>query len=31
VIGQDGLIAKSLGHYDQAEYDRQIAGGDDRE
>jgi hypothetical protein len=26
-IGEDGLIAKSFGHYDQAEYDRQIAGG----
>lgn len=26
-IGDDGLIAMSLGHYDQAEYDRQIAGG----
>jgi nuclear transport factor 2 (NTF2) superfamily protein len=23
-IGDDGLIAASLGHYDQAEYDRQI-------
>ena len=30
-IGQDGLIGKSLGHYDQAEYDRQIGGGADRE
>jgi hypothetical protein len=30
-IGQDGLIAKSLGNYDQAEYDRQIAGGAERE
>lgn len=28
-IGEDGLIAKSLGHYDQAEYDRQIAGSAD--
>ena len=28
-IGQDGLIGKSLGHYDQAEYDRQIGGGAD--
>jgi SnoaL-like polyketide cyclase len=26
-IGDDGLIASSLGHYDQAEYDRQIADG----
>ena len=26
-IGDDGLIAKSLGHYDQSEYDRQIAHG----
>jgi uncharacterized protein (TIGR02246 family) len=26
-IGTDGLIAASLGHYDQAEYDRQIAEG----
>jgi nuclear transport factor 2 (NTF2) superfamily protein len=23
-IGDDGLIAASLGHYDQAEYDRQV-------
>jgi hypothetical protein len=23
-IGDDGLIAASLGHYDQAEYDRQL-------
>jgi hypothetical protein len=29
-IGDDGLIAKSLGHYDQAEYDRQIAHGTDQ-
>ena len=29
-IGDDGLIAKSLGHYDQAEYDRQVARGADR-
>jgi hypothetical protein len=28
-IGDDGLIAKSLGHYDQAEYDRQLAHGVD--
>lgn len=27
LIGEDGLIAASLGHYDQAEYDRQIARG----
>ena len=26
-IGDDGLIASSLGRYDQAEYDRQIADG----
>lgn len=26
-IGKDGLIATSLGHYDQGEYDRQIAHG----
>lgn len=26
-IGEDKLIAKSLGHYDQAEYDRQLARG----
>jgi uncharacterized protein (TIGR02246 family) len=25
-IGDDGLIAKSLGHYDEAEYVRQLAG-----
>jgi uncharacterized protein (TIGR02246 family) len=25
-IGDDGLIAESQGHYDQAEYDRQLAG-----
>jgi hypothetical protein len=30
-IGQDELITKSLGHYDQAEYDRQIAHGADQE
>jgi SnoaL-like polyketide cyclase len=30
-IGEDGLIAKSLGQYDQAEYDRQIADGADPE
>ena len=29
-IGDDGLIAKSLGHYDQAEYDRQLAVGVDQ-
>lgn len=28
-IGEDGLIARSLGHYDQAEYDRQVAQGPD--
>ena len=26
-IGDDGLIAKSQGHYDQAEYDRQLEHG----
>jgi len=26
-IGADGLVATSLGHYDQAEYDRQVAHG----
>ena len=26
-IGDDGLIAASLGHYDQAEYERQLAAG----
>jgi hypothetical protein len=26
-IGEDGLIANSLGHYDQADYDRQLARG----
>ncbi len=26
-VGEDGLIAESLGHYDQAEYDRQIERG----
>jgi SnoaL-like polyketide cyclase len=26
-LGDDGLIAESLGHYDQAEYDRQLAHG----
>ena len=26
-IGADGLIAASLGHYDQAEYDRQLEHG----
>ena len=25
MIGDDGLIAESQGHYDQAEYDRQLA------
>jgi hypothetical protein len=25
-IGDDGLIAESQGHYDQAEYDRQLQG-----
>jgi predicted ester cyclase len=28
-IGNDSLIAESLGHYDQAEYDRQLEGGAD--
>jgi hypothetical protein len=28
-IGDDGLIAGSLGHYDQAEYDRQLEHGVD--
>ena len=28
-IGDDLLIAASLGHYDQAEYDRQLAHGVD--
>jgi hypothetical protein len=26
-LGDDGLIAASLGHYDQAEYDRQLEHG----
>ena len=26
-IGDDGLVAQSQGHFDQAEYDRQIAHG----
>jgi predicted ester cyclase len=26
-VGADGLIAESLGHYDQAEYDRQLQHG----
>jgi hypothetical protein len=26
-MGEDGLIAQSYGHYDQADYDRQIAHG----
>jgi nuclear transport factor 2 (NTF2) superfamily protein len=26
-LGDDGLIAESAGHYDQAEYDRQLAHG----
>ena len=26
-IGEDGLIASSRGHYDQAEYDRQLEHG----
>jgi nuclear transport factor 2 (NTF2) superfamily protein len=26
-VGDDGLIAESRGNYDQAEYDRQVAGG----
>lgn len=30
-IGGDGLIAKSKGHYDQAEYDRQLAEGVDQQ
>ena len=25
-IGEDGLIASSLGHYDQADWDRQVHG-----
>ena len=29
-IGGDGLIAASLGHYDQAEYDRQLQHGVDK-
>jgi nuclear transport factor 2 (NTF2) superfamily protein len=29
-IGSDGLIAASRGHYDQAEYDRQLLEGADR-
>jgi hypothetical protein len=28
-IGEDGLIAESQGHYDQAEYDRQLQQGVD--
>jgi hypothetical protein len=28
-IGDDGLIAESQGHYDQAEYDRQLEHGVD--
>ena len=24
VVGVDGLIAKSLGHFDEAEYERQL-------
>jgi hypothetical protein len=28
-LGDEGLIADSLGHYDQAEYDRQIEHGVD--
>ena len=28
-IGGDGLILKSLGHFDEAEYHRQLAGGND--
>jgi hypothetical protein len=28
-IGEDGLIASSLGHHDQAEYDRQLEQGVD--
>lgn len=27
VIGEDGLVVRSLGNYDQAEYDRQLAHG----
>jgi hypothetical protein len=27
MIGADGLIVESLGHYDQAEYDRQLQHG----
>jgi uncharacterized protein (TIGR02246 family) len=26
-FGADGLVAESLGHYDEAEYQRQVAGG----
>jgi uncharacterized protein (TIGR02246 family) len=29
-LGEDGLIAASKGHFDQAEYDRQLAGSVDR-
>jgi len=28
-IGNDGLIAESQGHFDAAEYERQLAGGDE--
>ena len=28
-LGEDGLIVRSLGHYDQAEYDRQLEAGID--
>ncbi|MEP7064498.1 MAG: ester cyclase [Gemmatimonadota bacterium] len=27
-VGPDGLIEKSLGHYDEAEYSRQVQGGE---
>ena len=27
LIGEDGLIAESLGHYDEAEYERQLSAG----
>jgi len=30
-IGDDGLVAESQGHYDQAEYDRQLERGADEE
>ena len=27
MLGADGLVAESLGHYDAADYDRQLSGG----